>query len=211
MGRGPKPTKSKEAKPPAAPRSPKDGARVRDLEKRLAESLERERATGVILRIISSSPTDVQPVFEAIAERAVLLCEGIFSAVYRFDGELLHFVAHHGIGPEGLAEIRRTYPASPGRATFSTRAILERRTIHIADIDQDPDYPRDLARAIGLRSGVGMPLMRDGTPIGAITVYRAIAGPFTDTQIALLKTFADQAVIAIENVRLFKELQQKNL
>jgi hypothetical protein len=103
MRRRAKPAKSKvEAKPPVARKSPRnEGSRIRDLEKRLAEALEQQTATSEILRVISSSPTDIEPVFEAIAERAGRLCEGIFSAVYRFDGELLHFVAHHGIGPEG--------------------------------------------------------------------------------------------------------------
>src|SRR5215471_10485471 len=127
MRGGPKP--SKKARPTVARKSPKDdAARVRDLEKQLAEALrdkaeaqeqlrtrdrelaesqEQQTATADILRVISQSPTDVRRVFEAIAERAVRLCEGIFSAVYRFDGELLHFIAHHGVGPEGLAEIRR--------------------------------------------------------------------------------------------------------
>ncbi len=176
----------------------------------LTETLEQQTATSEILRVISSSPTDVQPVFDAIAESAVRLCEGIFSAAYRFDGELIHFVAHHGIGPEGLAELRRTFPRRPDRRLSGTRAILDRLPVHIPDVAQDPEYQGDLRSAMGLKSTVGVPMLREGVPIGAISVGRAHVGPFSDRQIALLKTFADQAVIAIENVRLFQELQAKN-
>src|SRR5262245_46486231 len=118
MRRGPKPAKSKEAKPSVARKSPRgNGARVRELEKSLAEALKREAealaretATGEILRVISSSPTDAQPVFDAIVKNAVMLCGGLFSIVLRFDGEFIHFVAHHNFEPDALDAYRRWFP-----------------------------------------------------------------------------------------------------
>ncbi|HLC41999.1 MAG TPA: GAF domain-containing protein, partial [Methylomirabilota bacterium] len=180
-------------------------ARNRDL----TEALEQLTATSEILRVISSSPTDVQPVFDAIAESAVRLCEAIFSAVYRFDGELVEFVAHHGIGPEGLAELRKIFPGRPDRALAGPRAILDRLPVHIPNVAHDPEFQEGLGGAIGLKSTMAVPILREGVPIGAIAVGRAHAGPFSDRQIVLLKTFAEQAVIAIENVRLFQELQAR--
>jgi len=227
MGRGQKPAKSKEAKLPATRKSPKDkGASGHDLEKRLAEALQREAqalgqlqrrdrelvealeqqtATSEILKVISSSPTDVQPVFAAIAESAARLCEAFDAVVYRVDGNLLRPVAHHGsfgVGP---------LPLVPG--TANGRAAIERRPVHVADLQAAIDeFPEGAAisRQEGTRSFVSVPLLRTGGAIGTIAVRRFEIRPFTDDQIALLKTFADQAVIAIENVRLFTELQEKN-
>jgi PAS domain S-box-containing protein len=177
----------------------------------LTESLEQQTATGEILRVISSSPTDVQPVFDTIARSAMRLCDAQFCHVFRFDGEHLHFVAHHGIPPEGIAAMRSAFPMAPSRGSAAGRTILNRAVEHIPDIDADPDYRMSAAaRAITFRATLAVPMLRDGVPVGAITVSRSVTGPFSDRQVDLLKTFADQAVIAIENVRLFTELEARN-
>jgi signal transduction histidine kinase len=182
------------------------GARNRDL----TEALEQQTATSEILRVISQSQTDVQPVFDTIVRSAVRLCDGLFSVLYRFDGELLHFVAQHNWTPEALEEAHRIFPARPTRALGSGRVILERAMVHIPDVEADPEFQHQaLSRAIGYRSALYVPMLREGVPLGVISVARAEPGLFSDNQIELLKTFADQAVIAVENVRLFKELQAR--
>ena len=173
----------------------------------MTEALEQQTATSEILRVISSSPTDVQPVFNTIASTAARLCESFDSIIWRQSGNRLVVVAHHGpipIEPGGLPLTRESVPG---------RAVLDGRTFHLTDLQaQANEFPigSDLARRHGFRTVLNVPLMRDAAAIGVITVRRTEVRPFSERQVALLNTFADQAVIAIENVRLFKELQARN-
>ncbi len=178
----------------------------------LAEAFEQQAATSEILRVISSSPTDVQPVFQSIAESSVRLSGALFGSVYRFDGELIHMVAHHNYPPAALEFSQRSFPTPPSRQAFTARAILERAVVHVPDVSQDTERleARDLAQVVGFRSVLSVPMLREGNPVGAITVWRAAVGPFSAQHVALLRTFADQAAIAIENVRLFKQLEARN-
>jgi GAF domain-containing protein len=176
----------------------------------LTESLEYQTATADILRVISRSPTNVQPVFDTIAESTVRLCDGQFSFVLRFDGKLMHFAASHGLSAEGLEAFQRMVPRPAEEDTASGRAILHRAVAQIPDVLPEPTYAGlSLAKVAMYRSIVAVPLLRDGDPIGSIAVARAVPGSFSDRQITLLQTFADQAVIAIENVRLFDEVQAR--
>ena len=177
----------------------------------VSESLEQQTATSDILRVISSTPTNVQPVFDSIVQSAQQLCEAEFCLLFQFDGTLLHFVAHHGLSPDWLDAARQAYPMAPGRGSAAARSILNRGIVQIGNVKADPHYIQGPAGGIfDYQSIAAVPMFRDGQPIGAIVVARSQAGFFPERQIALLQTFADQAVIAIENVRLFTELQEKN-
>ena len=168
-------------------------------------------ATSEILHVISRSPTDVQPVFEAIAEAALRLCEAKQGNVFLFDGELIHLAAFANVDPEASAVVRQAFPRPPDRATASSRAILIRNVVEIPDVLDDPDYQLTGMAAIArFRGCLSVPLLRGYDPIGAITVTRPQPGAFSAKVVALLQTFADQAVIAIENVRLFTELGASN-
>src|SRR5215204_3556200 len=174
---------------------------------RLREALEQQAATDDILRVIARSRTDVQPVFNMIAERAARICEAHFCHVFQFDGELMHFVAHHGLSAKKLEAQLSAWPAAPDRGSAAGRAVLTADVAHVEDVQTDTEYRLgELARLVNYRSLAAVPLLREGACIGAIAVARSKAGRFPEQQIKLLQTFADQAVIALENVRLNEEL-----
>jgi signal transduction histidine kinase len=185
--------------------------RVAELERELSEAQQREAATAELLQVINCPQFALQSVFEAIAQSAMRLCEGEFAFVLRFDGELLRFAASYGLAPEGLSALQNSLPRPAGDDTANGRAVLRRAVVQIPNVQADPDYGAlGVAQKVTYQSLVAVPLLRDGSPIGGITVGRARVGPFSEGQIRLLRTFANQAVIAIESTRLFEEVQQKN-
>jgi len=177
----------------------------------LTESLEYQTATGEILGVISKSPTKVQPVFDIIAANALRLCGATWSAVLQFDGERIDLAAVHNLSEfQGAEALRRSFPRKPSRTGATDRAVSTKTTCYIPDVLQVADYEhQDLTRSIRHRSVLSVPMLRDGQALGAITVVSGEPDAFTERQMALLRTFADQAVIAIENVRLFDEVQKR--
>jgi signal transduction histidine kinase len=174
----------------------------------LQKTLDQQTATSEILRVISGSPTDVQPVFDAIVRNAVTLCGGMYANVFRFDGELLHFGASNSSRPEFIEDLRARYPMRPIHSQVSGRVILNASMARIEDALTDPTYDREMAIEGGYRRLLGVPMLREGRPLGAMVVGWADAGPISRAQEELLQTFADQAAIAIENVRLFNETKE---
>jgi len=174
--------KAKIAKRPSpAVKRPRVDTTIGALESRLARALEQQAATSDILRVISKSPADVQPVFDTIAERALQLCDASFSTCCRFDGELIHLAALHHLRPEGVAAFHQAYPSPPSLNGTTQRAILTGRIVHVADVLADPDYIyRDAARKAAFRSVLSVPMLRDGHPIGAVSVFRDIARHVND-------------------------------
>src|SRR5262249_28809034 len=176
----------------------------------LTELLEQQTATSEILSVISSSPTNVQPVFDAIARNAAILCEATNSGMFRFTDGLIHLAAHHNWTAKEVEAVLSVFPIPPGPGSVTARAIQTRSAIQVNDLATDPEYTATAIAQAGFRTVLSVPMLQEGRPIGAITVTRMQVRPFTPRQIALLQTFAAQAVIAIENVRLFKDLEARN-
>jgi signal transduction histidine kinase len=184
--------------------------KVEERTRELTEALERQTATSEILRAISQSQRDVVPVFHTIGDSAVKLCRATSGAVYTFDGEFIRLATAHRLSAEAIEAVRRTYPMRPGRGGATARAVLNRAVAYVPDVHDDPEFQvHSMVDAAEHRCIVSVPMLRDGSPIGAITVGGAEPRMFSESQIGLLQTFADQAVIAIENVRLFNELQSR--
>jgi two-component system, NtrC family, sensor kinase len=182
-----------------------DNPSAQELTRELAEAREQQAASAEILRVLSGSPRDLRRVCSEIAMSAARLCDANDAAIGEVDGNDLHLVAHHGpIPTTAVVPLRR--------GALPARAALDRQIIHIPDLQAETaEYPdgSDRARRLGFRTILAVPLVRAGEAIGTISIRRTEVRPFTDRQIDLLKTFADQAAIAIENVRLFTGLEEK--
>jgi signal transduction histidine kinase len=186
-----------------------EGQRQADEARRQAgEALAQQTATADVLKVISRSTFDAQPVFETIIKNAARLCQSVLSAIYRSDGELVHLVAHDQFSPESVAAVRAAYPVPISSSNLISVAVRERRVVHIPDVLVSGGYT-ELQRTSGYRNILVVPMLREDIAIGAIAVMQIEPRLFPDTQVELLKTFASQAVIAIDNVRLFNELRQR--
>jgi signal transduction histidine kinase len=183
-------------------------AEVARLAVELGEARERQAATAEVLSLIADAPTDLLPVFERIVKNAARLCQSVLSAVYRTDGKHVHLIAHDQFSPESIAAVRKAYPAPIASNNLISVAIRERRVVHEPDVLISGGYS-ELQRTSGYRSILIVPMMRDEHAIGAIAVMRLEPQLFPKAQVELLRTFAGQAVIAIENTRLFTELAER--
>jgi len=172
------------------------------------EALEQQTATAEVLKVISQSQTDPQPVFDAIARHAARLCDAVFVGLFRHDGERVHFVAQHNLPPALVELLMKDYPRPLDESRATSRAIATRSVVQVKDVLADPSYSRGLAQAGGWRRTVAVPMLRGDQVLGAIAAGWREPGAVAERQLELLKTFADQAVIAIENVRLFNEIRE---
>src|SRR5262249_3617797 len=172
----------------------------------VGEALEKQRATSEVLKVISRSPFDLHPVLDTLIENATRLCGATHGSIHKAEGDSFPLVAAYALSPE-LQRFIKENPPRAGRETVVGRVVAERGAVQISDLRADPEYNYG-ARFFESRTTLGVPLLREGVPIDVIIIFRTEVEPFTDKQIELVTTFADQAVIAIENVRLFNELKE---
>jgi transcriptional regulator with GAF, ATPase, and Fis domain len=181
---------------------------VRILTRELKEARDQQTATADLLRVISQSTFDLQTVLDTLTESAARLCSADNGVIFRRDGDIYRFSANYGFSPEAV-RYALEHPLRPSRSSMTGRVALEGRAIHIPDVLADPEYrATEYQQIFGYRTNLGAPLLRDGTAIGVFSLTRNEVKPFTDEQIELVSTFADQAVIAIENARLFNETKE---